>query len=94
MIKVVFKGPLRKSVGFRDLEVEDGDLENILRKISEELGVNFKIEGDKIYMRANVDGMVAKFMISIFYGGKNVITEKIRNFEGGVLDIITPMGGG
>ena len=94
MVRVVFKGPLRKSVGFRDLEVEDGDLESILKKISEELGVSFQMDRDRIYMRANVDGTVAKFMISIFYGGKNIMTENIRNFKGGTLEIITPMGGG
>lgn len=94
MVKVLFKGPLKKSVGFRDLELEGGHLELILRRISEELGVSFRIVGKKIYMKANVDGVDAKFMISIFYNGKNVMTEGIRSFERGTLEIITPMGGG
>ncbi len=94
MVKVLFKGPLKKSVGFRNLELEGGHLGLILERISEELGVSFQIVGEKIYMKVNAAGVDAKFMISIFYNGKNVITEGIKNFEKGTLEIITPIGGG
>ena len=91
MVRIGFKGPLAKSLGLRELKVEGGSLGEVLRQLSERLGVEITRKGNRIYMVIN---RKVKFTVSVFHNGKNVITAGIDEIRGGTLEIITPMGGG
>ncbi len=93
MVRIGFKGPLAKSLGLRELEVEGGSLGEVLKRLSERLGVEITRKGNRIYMVIG-DGRKVKFTVSVFHNGKNVITAGIDEIRGGTLEIITPMGGG
>ena len=90
MVRVSFKGPLKRVLGVEDFDLEDGDLDEILEAISRRTGVSFEIKESRLYMR--IDNV--KFTVSILYNGVNVLREGIERFEGGNIDVITPLGGG
>ncbi len=94
MVKVSFKGPLKKSIGFEEVEIEGGTLDEVLKQLSEKLNVEFVKTGNSIKLSLDVDGSKVKFTVSLFHDGKNVLREGIEKIESGKLEIITPLGGG
>ncbi len=94
MVRVRFRGALGRSLGLGEFEVPDGDLNDVLKAISERTGSNFEIRDGKMYILLRTSSGNVKSTISILYNGENILREKIERFEGGVLDVVTPLGGG
>ncbi len=94
MIKVLFKGPMKKSVGFEETEIEGGNLQDVLKRLSEKLGVEIFLDRGKVWMKLDSGGKKVKVTITIFHNGENVLKKNLERIESGTLEIITPMGGG
>ena len=94
MVKVLFKGPMKKSVGFEEMEIKGGNIEDVLRDLSRKLGVEIFINDGKAWMKLDSGGKKVKVTITIFHNGENILKKNVERIESGTLEIITPMGGG
>ncbi len=93
MVKVTIKGPLKRSLGLKDFEIEGGKIEDVLKQLSEKLGVEVKKVNESFYIYTKIGGRDVKFRITLFFNGKNIINYD-GEFTSGKMEIITPMGGG
>ena len=94
MLKVRIKGPLKRSLGMDDFEMEGGSLKEVLEGLSKVTGRVFFEKDGKIYMKTNIGGKEVKFTVTLFFNGRNVLSVEKNQFDEGVLEIITPVGGG